>query len=112
VANIDEFVGAFSDKNYDYSPVYNFAHYQSSNSDLKSVFGPDDTGTLGHFIKWGMEEGSRRKVGSMEERRRYWQYVQIKDDAETMERRVKEITEPVRNLHFPFSLLRKIKNAA
>jgi hypothetical protein len=62
--------------------------------------------------KWGMEEGSRRKVGSMEERRRYWQYVQIKDDAETMERRVKEITEPVRNLHFPFSLLRKIKNAA
>lgn len=41
----------------DYSPIYEFDTYINSNSDIKNVFGLDDTSALRHFVNYGMGEG-------------------------------------------------------
>ena len=40
-----------------YSNVYDFSHYQSNNLDIKGKFGLNDTATLSHFIRYGIDEG-------------------------------------------------------
>ncbi len=45
----------------DYSAVYNYKYYTNRYSDIKKAFGFDDTATLKHFIKYGMNE---RRAGN------------------------------------------------
>ena len=40
-----------------YSDVYDYTFYQDNHSDIKAIFGPNDTATLSHFINYGMSEG-------------------------------------------------------
>ncbi len=41
----------------DYSSVYNLSYYLNNNSDLRSVYGLDDSLYLKHFVGYGMHEG-------------------------------------------------------
>ena len=45
----------------DYSPVYDFDYYLAHNPDVKAVFGENETAVLGHFIRYGMDEGRQAK---------------------------------------------------
>lgn len=41
----------------DYSAVYNYQYYISTNSDIKKAYGDDDEAVLRHFVNTGMAEG-------------------------------------------------------
>ena len=44
-------------KGVDYAAVYNFDYYVNHYTDLKNLYGNDDTAVLEHFVNYGMKEG-------------------------------------------------------
>ena len=45
----------------DYSVVYDYDYYVTSNPDIKAAFGTDKAATLQHFVNYGMNEGRQAK---------------------------------------------------
>lgn len=45
----------------DYSAVYDYDYYVTSNQDIKAAFGTDKAATLQHFVNYGMKEGRQAK---------------------------------------------------
>lgn len=57
IADTDYLGGTTVLNGVDYSAVYNFNTYETTNSDIKKVIGLDDIAALKHFVTYGMKEG-------------------------------------------------------
>ena len=47
---------------FNYSSVFNFNDYETSNPDIKNSFGLNDIAALQHFVNYGMNEGRQANI--------------------------------------------------